>query len=261
MRFKNYSQKQFIEAVRTSLSIRQVAIKISLAPYGGNYATIKKGIALLGLDTSHFKGQGWRVDRKFAPKRPIEDYLSNTVNITSHDLRKRLISEGIKEAKCEACALSTWCGKPIPLELDHIDGNSKDNALKNLRILCPNCHAQTPTYRGKNRHNPKRFGASITVTSLRPTMLKNPKKSLNPKSPKKPPTPNYCIDCQKSIYKGSTRCKSCAVKHSRPTKIVWPTVTDLLEMVEATSYTNVGKQLGVSDNAIRKRIRNHSGNA
>lgn len=42
-------------------------------------------------------------------------------------------------------------GQPIPLELDHIDGNHQNNALQNLRLLCPNCHALTPTFRDKNK--------------------------------------------------------------------------------------------------------------
>jgi len=46
--------------------------------------------------------------------------------------------------------LSEWQSRPIPLELDPIDGDPRNNRLGNLRLLCPNCHAFTPTYRGRN---------------------------------------------------------------------------------------------------------------
>lgn len=55
------------------------------------------------------------------------------------------------ESYCYECKLTEWCGKNIPLELDHIDGSHNNNSLDNLRLLCPNCHAQTETYRGKNK--------------------------------------------------------------------------------------------------------------
>ena len=48
---------------------------------------------------------------------------------------------------CESCKLSSWLDKPITIELDHIDGNNKNNSKDNLRLLCPNCHSQTPTWR------------------------------------------------------------------------------------------------------------------
>ncbi len=64
----------------------------------------------------------------------------------SSKLRKRLIKEGIKEEECEICKIKIWMGKPVPLELDHIDGNNSNHKLENLRIICPNCHAQTSTH-------------------------------------------------------------------------------------------------------------------
>jgi len=54
---------------------------------------------------------------------------------------------------CENCGNHEWCGKNIPLDMDHEDGNPENWSLQNLRLLCPNCHAQTPTYKGANRGN------------------------------------------------------------------------------------------------------------
>jgi hypothetical protein len=64
----------------------------------------------------------------------------------TNKIRMRLIKEGIKEAKCEICEITEWNGLPAPLELDHIDGNNSNHRLDNLRIICPNCHHQTPTH-------------------------------------------------------------------------------------------------------------------
>lgn len=147
---KKYTDTEFIEAVKHSQSIRQVLIKLGLREAGGNYASCKDKIAKLNLDISHFGGQAWSKGKKKGYKRPIEDYLSNQYSITSHRLRLRLIDEGLLEYKCQSCNGTDWLKQPIPLELDHIDGNRKNNELSNLRLLCPNCHALTPTYRGKN---------------------------------------------------------------------------------------------------------------
>lgn len=69
---------------------------------------------------------------------------------TSH-LAKRLVKEGLKDYKCEGCGIIEWNGKSISLELDHVDGCSTNHLLLNLKLLCPNCHSQTPTYRSKKR--------------------------------------------------------------------------------------------------------------
>lgn len=52
--------------------------------------------------------------------------------------------------QCQICFMTQWMGKPIPIQIDHIDGNSDNNIRENFRLLCPNCHAQTDTYCGKN---------------------------------------------------------------------------------------------------------------
>lgn len=127
--------------------------KLGLAPQGGNYATIHRAIKRLKLDTSHFHGQLWNKGRQLGPVRELKEYLTNPSrwNITSHRLRLRLLKEGVFKHKCYGCNRKNWLGSPIPLELEHIDGNSKNNKISNLTLLCPNCHALTPTYRGKNK--------------------------------------------------------------------------------------------------------------
>lgn len=146
-----YNEEDLREAVKTSTSIRQVLDKLNIVPAGGNYQTTNRRIQKLNIDTSHFTGQAWNKGKIIGPKRLIEEYLKENSVVQSFKLKNRLIAEGLKEHKCECCGITEWMGKPAPIELDHINGNHHDNRLENLRILCPNCHAQTDTYRGKNK--------------------------------------------------------------------------------------------------------------
>ena len=151
----SYSESDLREAVKTSTSIRQVLQKLNVVPAGGNYETTKRRISNFGIDTSHFTGQGhYKGKTHNNHLRPLTELLVSDKLYSSHKLKKRLIKEGIKEHKCEMCGITEWNGKPTPIELDHIDGNRYNNTLENLRILCPNCHAQTDTYRGKNKKLP-----------------------------------------------------------------------------------------------------------
>lgn len=86
------------------------------------------------------------------PYMSYEEYIK-TKNPQTNKIRIKLFREGIKEKKCERCGLTQWQGVSIPLELHHKNGNKRNNELSNLEILCPNCHALTETYRGKNIKN------------------------------------------------------------------------------------------------------------
>ena len=80
----------------------------------------------------------------------LKTYLDNSKDIQSNKIRIKLLREGYKEAKCESCGLTSWLGQEIPLEVHHIDGNRHNNIIENFQLLCPNCHALTDSYRGKN---------------------------------------------------------------------------------------------------------------
>ncbi len=147
---RKYTLQELKEALRTSPSLAAALRKLGLSPKGGNYKTLHRAIARLDLDISHMTGQASNKGKKFGPKRPLSDYLNNRFEIQSFRLKNRLLSEGVMKHECVKCSRTTWNNGPVPLELDHVNGNSRDNRLGNLRLLCPNCHAQTPTYRGKN---------------------------------------------------------------------------------------------------------------
>jgi len=132
--------------------MRQVLCKFHVAPYGGNYDVLRKAIQHFTLDTSRFTGQAWNRGKSLPARQPIERYLNNEIPIQSYKLKNRLIKDGFLEHRCQRCNNTHWLGQPVPLELDHKNGNNQDNRLVNLRLLCPNCHALTPNYRSKNRN-------------------------------------------------------------------------------------------------------------
>lgn len=149
---RKWTDDQLKLAISNNKSIAGVIRDLGLKPVGGNYNTVNKKIKELNLDISHFTGKGWNVGLKFKPNKakPLSEILVKDSSYQSYKLVKRLLSEGIKERKCECCNRTTWNNNPIPIELHHINGDHHDHRIENLQILCPNCHAQTDNYRGKN---------------------------------------------------------------------------------------------------------------
>ncbi len=152
---KRYDKEKLEIAIKNSYSISGVLRYLGIIPAGGNYRTVKKYIKEWNLDISHFTGQLWNKGGHIVcnPAKPLDEILVKNSNYQSYKLAKRLIKENIKEPICELCKNKEWLGKIIPLELHHINGIHTDNRLENLQLLCPNCHALTDNYRGKNINN------------------------------------------------------------------------------------------------------------
>ncbi len=111
---------------------------------GGNITRVPKEILeeYPDIDTSHFTGQTWNKGKD------SYELLSHDYQGRRDTIKRALINK--RGRKCECCGLSTWQDKEIPLEVHHINGNNRDNDVDNLLLLCPNCHALTDSYRGKN---------------------------------------------------------------------------------------------------------------
>lgn len=142
MKQSKYDEEKIKIAVMESHSWADVCRRLGAPAATGSQTYIKKRAVDSGIDFSHFTGRLWNKGKILNSKKPIDVYLSGDVFITSHKLKLRLWKEGLKSRRCEECKLSEWMGKEIPLELDHVDNNHKNNKIENLKILCPTCHAQ-----------------------------------------------------------------------------------------------------------------------
>lgn len=164
-----WTDDEFRAAVAGSRTIRGALKRLNVHGRGDNYKTFHKHVRRLGLDTSHFLGSGHLAGQSrpgVAKSRPLAAILvENSEYENTKSLSRRLLREGVLERRCYECGLTEWRGQPMPLELDHVSGDRRDNRPENLRFLCPNCHALTPTFRGRNATAARRAARQKLETS------------------------------------------------------------------------------------------------
>ncbi|MFD8823844.1 HNH endonuclease signature motif containing protein [Streptomyces sp. NPDC059605] len=150
--------------VAASNSVHEVLRHLGLDPVGGHHTNISRRIKSYGLDTAHFT-QLPRTGRKQQSRRTtqqllVEDRSPHARRVPGVRLKSAMAALGVAQ-QCAVCGTQpVWRGRPLPLEVDHINGEWRDNRLENLRLLCPNCHSVTDTYRGRARRNRSQVGAS-----------------------------------------------------------------------------------------------------
>lgn len=215
MKLRNISKESLQKAVDKSNSHSGILKNLGLSRTGGNHPLLYKKLSEFSISTDHFQRKIINGSRKFDL---VDILVENSPFLSSHHLKIRLIKEGVLENKCNICGLGPiWQRKKLSLHLHHINGKRSDCRLKNLRILCPNCHTQTRTFCGKK---------TISKTYTCP----------------------LCGEVMKT--KKSAMCRNCAnVKHRVVTR---PIKERLLELMSNNSLLQIGTMFGVSDNAIRK---------
>lgn len=158
MALRKYDKEWLEELCKNSYSYAEVLTKAGRKQGGGAQATLKKKIEEFNIDISHFTGQIWnkspnqqnnKISRE---KYSIEDIFVENSVVTQKVMRGYVERHNLLDYHCQKCGCDGhWQDGIISLEIDHIDGDNTNNQLSNLRYLCPNCHALTETYRGKNK--------------------------------------------------------------------------------------------------------------
>ena len=149
--YRKYTFELLLEAVEHSTSVAGVLRYLGLNQAGGTHAHISRTIKSFKIDTSHFvRYQNGSAHKRFTAAQILIQVPRGSRRTRPRLLRRALDEVGVQR-ECDGCGIDeSWQGRPLVLEIDHIDGDYHNNTIGNLRCLCPNCHAQTENYCGRS---------------------------------------------------------------------------------------------------------------
>ena len=228
----SFSDKAFIKIVKSSFTYKECATKLGYNAFGGVILLkIKERIKLLDIDISHFTNNKGK-------RRTFEEVFCKDSEVDNGVLRSWYKKGEYSPYICSICGQEPfWNGKPMILILDHINGYNKDNRLKNLRWVCPNCNIQLDTTNGKNHNHGKRNHYFCTECGIELDSRRSGK----------------CLECRKNINKNRSNIieiKQGVYMFPNAKRLV--VLEELKELVKSKPFTYIGEYYGVSDNAIRK---------
>ncbi len=220
-----------------SLSLTGVLRELGLRPAGGNFRQLRRWITEWEIATDHFDPDAGRRAGIARRGAPLEDYMVEHSTYSRATLKHRLFSEGYKTRCCELCGQGEqWRGTRMSLILDHINGVADDHRLENLQVVCPNCAATLPTHCGRNNRTATELPCARCGIVFRPRAK----------------TQRFCSrDCGQ---RGAD--KRAGLPRPDQRKVPRPPLDELQADVQARGWSAVARTHGVSDNAVRKWVRN-----
>lgn len=222
--FTTIGKADLSRLVASSRSISHLFDQLQMRKSGASFKIFRRVAAEMEIDTSHFITHGNLTASIQKRTRPLDDVFADKSAVCNTTLRNKIIRHRLIPYQCAAVGCDNkgeWLGKPVVLQVDHINGARTDNRLENLRFLCPNCHSQTETFCGR-------------------------RKKVQPR----------CPDCGKAYRGAGRRCRRCSVKLVKHVCLIqWPTNESLAKLVWEKSLSAVALDLKCSLTALRKQCK------